>query len=172
MIGLPIIPDHRFPDQADAAFFSSQAACDPGFAAKAQSFLAAGRPAILTESAAKTAGVTADHPNAFIFRPPSSTRNIMDLPADRISALREAALRPLGLHLEAPSRVSLYLLGDGKLAVESFRNEPTEVRISFQQAGDWGQVLALGREGARVSGEGATLSLLVPPRSLVALERR
>jgi hypothetical protein len=95
----------------------------------------------------------------------------MELPADQVKALREAALAPLNLALEGPVGVALYLFCDRKVALESFNSEEAEMRLRIADAESYRIALALGRSGATAQAEEGWLQVRVPPRSLVALER-
>jgi hypothetical protein len=170
MVGLPVVPVHEFPAHASVALFAADAAHDPRFAQRAADFISRGGAAIFTQPAAAAAKVQ-ESPKAFVFSPPGNLRLLLDLPADRIAALRRAALAPLGLELEGPTEVALYLLGDRKLALESFRNESAEMRLAMPHAGQYRVVLSLGHEGAAASVRDGRLAVTIPPRTLVCLER-
>jgi hypothetical protein len=171
MVGLPVIPAHEFPGEAQVALFSVHARHDPEFAARARAFLEGGGHAIFTASAAGTADIRAGQGNVHVFEPPGDTRRIMELPAEEITALRAAALAPLGIALDGPVAVSLYLFGDRKVVLESFSAEETEMRVRIPDAESYRVALALGPPGAAAWSEGGSLHVRLPPRSLVALER-
>jgi len=171
MVGLPVIPAHEFPGEARVAFFSFHARHDPEFAARARAFLEGGGHAIFTASAAGAADIRAEQGNVHVFEPPTDTRRIMELPADEITALRAAALAPLGIALDGPVGVSLYLFGDRKVVLESFSVEETEMRLRIPGAETYRVALTLGPPGAAAWSEGGSLHVRLPPRSLVALER-
>ncbi len=167
LLGIPVVPTHLFPEQARSVFFSAHAAHDPDFAARSAALLAAGGHAVLTRRAAAAAA----HPRAFLLEVPARPQQLLDLPAEALAALRRAALAPLGLALEGPTSVALYLLGERKVALESFRAEPCELRLTLPQADRYRLALTLGREGAAVTSSHGALSISLPPRTLVCLER-
>jgi len=171
MVGLPVIPAHEFPADEKVACFAFHAKHDRQFRSKSEAFLGRGGTAIYTESAAAAAGVSETTKGGYIFGPPRETRGIMQLPPSAIAALRRAALQPLGLSLEGPVGVALYLFGDRKVALESFNNQLAEMRLGIRHAGRYRIALTLGREGAGARGEGEALIISIPPRTLVALER-
>ena len=53
MLGLPLVPCHEFPVEAKAAFFSIHALKDPGLPAKLKTFIAAGKPVLITDGLAE-----------------------------------------------------------------------------------------------------------------------
>jgi len=171
MIGLPVIPAHEFPADAKVACFAFHATADPELPGELKQFLARGGSAVLTQSAAAAAGLAERRQGVYVFRPPQDTRRIMAFPPDQIAALRKAALAPLGLSLEGPVGVALYLFGDRKVVLESFLDEPAEMRLGLPDAGRYHLTLTLGREGAKARTDGDTLVIAVPPRTLVALAR-
>ncbi len=73
--------------------------------------------------------------------------------------------------LEGPTWVSLYLFGARKVALENFRDEPVEMRLSLPDAGRYRVALTLGREGARVTAADGALTISLPPRTLACLEK-
>ena len=102
---------------------------------------------------------------------PAAPRDVVSLRAEAITALRKAALDPLGLALEGPPGVSLYLLGDRKLALENFNEGPTEMRLTIPDAACYRLALTLGRPDAELRPERGSLTVTVSGRSLIAAER-
>ena len=170
MVGLPVVPAHEFPAHASVAVFAADSAHDPRFAGSAADFLSHGGTALFTERAAAVAE-PGESPAAFVFSPPENLCQFPDLPADQIAALREAALTPLGLQLDGPTGVALYLFGDRKLALENFDDEPAELRLAAPHADQYRIALALGHEGATASAHHGQVAAMVPPRALICLER-
>jgi len=168
MAGIPAIASHLFPEDSTAAFFSTHAQHDPTFAERAAAFVSRGK-AVMTPAAAASLSA-ADRKHAHVFQPPSEGRGIMDLPAGEIATLRRASLEPLRIRLEGPVGVSLYLLGERKVALENFGREAAEMRLGIADAAEYRMVLALGPEGAKARREGEWLRVRLPARSLVALE--
>lgn len=54
---------------------------------------------------------------------------LMRLPAAVMTALRNVALEPLGITVDAPPRVGMFM-SDGKVCFVNYRNEPAEVRTT------------------------------------------
>ena len=77
----------------------------------------------------------------------------------------------LGLAFEGPPGVSLYLLGDRKLALENFNEGPAEMRLTIPDAATYRFALTLGRPGAELRRQHGSLTVPVPGRSLAAAER-
>lgn len=172
MIGLPVTPDHEFPGDSQVALFSAHALHDPEFADRAAAFLKADGCGLFTAAAARAAGISSGRRGAAVFDPPADARELLELPENEVSRLREAALAPHGMAIEGPTGVSLYLLGERKIALESFLQDPAQMRLRLPDAGSYETTFALGREGVTVEREGERLALHLPPRTLVALERK
>ncbi|MDX9974674.1 MAG: hypothetical protein RBU21_16940 [FCB group bacterium] len=54
---------------------------------------------------------------------------LMRLPAAVVTALRNVAIEPLGIRVDAPPRVGMYMSGD-RVCFVNYRNEPAEVRTT------------------------------------------
>ncbi len=171
MIGIPLVPAHQFPLTAKVAFLPAHAAHDPAFATDAAAYLSHGRTAILTSRAAAHAHIAPDHPGVCLFAAPSSPQQIPALPPQEIASLRSAALAPLGLALDGPPNVALYLFGEHKIALESFRADAVGMQLTLPDARDYRLALSLGHRGSALTANASTLTITLPPRTLVCLER-
>jgi hypothetical protein len=170
MVGVPLIPDHRFSEQTPSAFLSAHSAADPAFADRARALLADGGGAIFTSRAADAVGVASTQRGAFVLNI-AEPRRVMELPEEQLAALRQAALAPLDLGLEGPPGVALYLFGERKIVLESFQNRPVDMRVLLPEARSYRTALVLGRDGSEVAADRTGLRVAIPPRTLVALER-
>jgi hypothetical protein len=170
MAGLPVIPAHQFPSGGGIAVFAADAAHDPQFAQQVADFSARGGAALFTTRAAKAAGVSSGE-GRFVFSPPTDYQHVLNLPEGELAALRQAALAPLGARLDGPAGVALYLFGERKAALESFRNESVEMRLALPGAKQYRVALTLGRDGAAAATRGGEVVVSVPARTLVCLER-
>lgn len=125
MLGLPLVPCHAFPADAQAAFFSIHALKDPNFVSSLSGFVASGKPVLLTEGLAVKLHVRADNVRILRGEPKSLSR----LSQEELDGLREALLQPWKVRFRAPNQVALYLFSDRSWVVENFND--TEVRIEL-----------------------------------------
>jgi len=132
MMGLPLVPCHEFPAEAQAAFFSIHALKDPGLAEKLSRFIQSGKPVLITDGlASRLAGkVGLDRPNVIQLKVNSAPPSLLKLSGSEIDPLRASLLRPFKLEFLAPNRTALYLFDDGSWVVENFSNQPIEARLN------------------------------------------
>lgn len=131
MLGVPLLPCHEFPADAAAGFFSVHALKDPHLAERLEAFLAAGKPALITDglAAALEGKVKTDRPNVTILPVQANPKRLLDLPQSELDRGRAMLLRPLARRFEAPNRVALYLFDDGSWVVENFNDAAVAVRL-------------------------------------------
>ncbi|TWU65103.1 hypothetical protein V7x_06490 [Crateriforma conspicua] len=132
MMGIPFVTTDRFPNDADAAFFSVHALHDADFVKKLAQFLQTKRPVILTDSLAqKIAGdidLSGKHVSILTFD--GRMENAYSLPAKELSMLRDVVLKPLNLSITAPQRTAIYCYSDGSWVVENFNDQRIQVTIN------------------------------------------
>ena len=131
MIGLPLVPCHEFPAEADAAFFSIHAMKDSQLASKLESLVSSGTPVLLTDGLAERlqGKVDLDRPNVHRLPVRGNPKSLLEMQQDDLDRLREPLLRPLGHSFRAPNRVALYLFADGSWVVENFNDEQVTVEL-------------------------------------------
>lgn len=95
----------------------------------------------------------------------------MDMDPDLLNARRNTLLRPFGVQLTAPSRVSLTLLGNDLFVLQNFNDHPVEVRLVGDGDAPLKPILVL-KKGQAVSctEEDGETRLTIPARTLVALQ--
>jgi hypothetical protein len=142
MLGLPLVPCHEFPADAPAAFFSVHALKDLDLPGKLTTFIAAGKPVLLTDGLAKglSSKVNLAAANLRILSVQGDPKSLLELPQADLDTLRAAILRPLGHTFRAPGRVALYLFNDGSWVIENFNDVP----ITIELDGESQQVSARG----------------------------
>ncbi len=67
--------------------------------------------------------------NMYVLTIPDDMGNLYDYPAEALNEIRYVMSRGMGIRLEAPSKVALFVYDNGTFIVESFNDEPVEVRI-------------------------------------------
>ncbi|MBU6402588.1 MAG: hypothetical protein KGS61_19895, partial [Verrucomicrobia bacterium] len=134
MLGLPLAPCHEFPAKAPAAFFSVHALKDANFAAELAAYIAAGKPALLTDGLAKRieGQVNLESPNVRILAVKGDPKSLLELSNPELDNLRVHLLRPFQISFKAPNRVGLYLFSDASWVVENFTDEPAAVELNGQ----------------------------------------
>lgn len=168
MIGLPVVAGHEFPSGATTALLTAHGLHDGQLGERARELAAHGASLLCTEQVVKATRVGGSGVASFM--PPSPTRGLVDLPEEEIAALRRHALEPLGMSLEGPTWVALYLFGERKVVLENFGDRPAEMRLGLPGTRSYRVAMALGAEGGKLKKPGGAIELTVGPRSLVALE--
>ena len=131
MMGIPLAPCHEFPADAKAAFFSVHALKDAELPAKLAAFIAAGKPALVTDGLAKQLAdkVNLKAPNVHVLPVKADPKSLLQLPQSELDAIRAPLLRPLGRAFRAPNHTALYLFADGSWVAEDFNDQPVTVEL-------------------------------------------
>jgi hypothetical protein len=142
MLGLPLVPCHEFPTNSKAAFFSVHALKEAGFTEKLQTYIASGRPVLLTDGLVDALGGSVDvsKANVYQIKVGGDPKSLLQISPTEIGRIRAAMLKPFQAEFEAPASVALYLFKDGSSVIENFRDEAVTVRWQ----GKPGQVPARG----------------------------
>ena len=132
MLGLPLVPCHEFPDEAPAAFFSTHALKDGDFSDKLASFIAAGKPVLVTDGLVERLSdkFFLDSPNVYILGVKGDPKSLRQLPQKELDALRAPMLTPLKTAMRDPNQVGLYLFKDGSWVIENFNDEAVQVNLN------------------------------------------
>ena len=123
MLGLPLVPCHEFPAEAQAAFFSIHALKDPELAGQAGGFhrlRQAGAAHRRPGEAAGGQGGPVGAPTCSILPVKGDPKSLLELPQAELDALRAAAPAPLGPYVpctrpRGPVPVCRWKLGDREL---------------------------------------------------------
>ena len=67
--------------------------------------------------------------NLYVHTIPDDMGNLYDFPANALNEIRRIMSKDIGVCLEAPSKVGLFVYDNKTLVVENFNDEPVEVRI-------------------------------------------
>jgi len=172
ILGLPIVPAAEIPEVADAVFLPTQALGDPDCIEKIKRLIAAQTPILMTDGlASRLEGeVDLDAECIEILEANGEPYSLREIPTDRLARIREHMLTPLGVALDAPRLISLYLLGHEYVAIESFRDEPAEIKLRIEGMNDATVELAMPEDQsveAKRASESVTLAL--PARTLALL---
>ncbi len=135
MMGVPLVPCHEFPTDAQAAFFSLHAWKDPGLIAKLATFVAAGKPTLVTDGLAARLKDKIDltAANVQVLAVNGQPKSLLELPPQQVNQIRQPLLQAVGHRLEAPNRVSFYLFSDGSWVVENFNDHSVSVQVDGEK---------------------------------------
>jgi hypothetical protein len=133
MLGLPLVPCHRFPSNAPAAFFSAHAFKDADFPRELAGFIKTGKPVLLTDGLAqKLQDMDLAATNVHILAVKQNPKSLLELSQGELDELRAPLLKPLQTQFKAPNRVGLYLFAPGGWVIENFNDQPANVRFNNQ----------------------------------------
>ena len=167
MLGLPLVPTSRIDPNSPAIFLSYHALKDPQLKEKVDEASKSGKPLLITDGLADRIGAPE---GGAVLPVRGDPRSLLSLSRDELRRIREGMLSPWELSFDAPTRVSLYLIGD-RVIVENFNDEPATVKLAGGRAIGLGPGLALpSDEGFKLKPIEGGLEIVMPPRSLIALE--
>jgi len=131
MMGLPLVPCHEFPTNAQAAFFPVHCLKDKDFAAKLAAFIAAGKPVLITDGLkSRLEGqVKLDAPKVIVLEVKGDPKSLLNLSGETLDKLRVPLLRPFKSSFKAPNRVSLHLYEDGSWVICNFNDDVASVEL-------------------------------------------
>jgi len=189
MLGIPMTADVTFPAEAPSLFLTCHALADPKFESELGEAVDQGRPILLTSSLRASLPAPMrerlSKPNiqvlelkgketkASLYGVLDSVRDLVNLPREKVDALRRPLLEPMGVDLSAPPRVALYLYGERKVVLENFNDEAVQVALDVRGAKEFKQALVLppGAE-PKLETTGSKAKIVLPARSLLALTVR
>ncbi|WP_423126578.1 hypothetical protein [Gaoshiqia sp. Z1-71] len=67
--------------------------------------------------------------NLYVLTIPDDFGNLYDLPAGVLNTFRQVLSKDLGMYIEGPSKVGLFLYDNSTFIVESFRDEPVTIQL-------------------------------------------
>lgn len=166
LIGIPVVRTSQFPAVSPVAFFCTAAMADRQFPGRLRAYVGAGSRALVTSRLADRLGRLPSQFAGRIFILPSGHGRVtvLSLPQAQVDRLRNFALYPLGLRVQAPPRVALTLEGREALVLENQNPYAAGVRITFL-TGKWPAVAGLSNRDARLPLVGSSVSLQAPPKS-------
>jgi len=171
MLGIPLVPTGEIDMNAQAAFFPIHMIKDPDFDSKLENFVAAGKPVLVTDGLAGHLGDLEQFENVQVLQVDGRPREILRLSREEVNQMRNKMLEPFGIKFNAPTMVSLYLMGDDLLIIENFRDEPVAVQLDTEYGMNPSIELTLPVEAqvANTFGERSLEFSELPPRTLVVV---
>jgi hypothetical protein len=132
MIGIPLLPCHEFPDDAQSAFFSTHALDNAELVRDLSRYISHVRPVLLTEGLAdrlpRQVDLAQHHVRTLAIK--GDPASLLELPQAAIDSIREPLVRALGYTLKSPSRVAFYPFADGSWVLESFNDRAVRAELN------------------------------------------
>ena len=132
MIGIPLVPCHEFPTNAQAAFFSLHAYHDPNIVNELNDLIRTGRLVFMTRNLANLLQrtVNVDAQNVIALTLPERLDYVMLQNQQTVDQIRQRVLAPLNVNFQAPDRVALYLFEPNGWVVENFNDNAVDVILN------------------------------------------
>jgi hypothetical protein len=131
VLGLPVLPTiHLEPATAPAAFLPVHAASDPQIGAIIEALLKRKKPVLVTDGFAEKMGDALPRsPLVKVLNVKGDAFSLLKTDDAELRALRAHLLPSLGLEMEAPIDVALYLYDDDLIVLNNFRDEAATIRL-------------------------------------------
>ena len=132
MMGLPLVPCHEFPADAKSAFFSVHALKDAELVKKLETFIAAGKRALITDGLAEQLQGKVDlkRGNVWILPVKGDPKTLLAMEKGECDSVRSFALAPWSLSFKSPNKVGFYWFEDGGFVIENFNDEAVTARVN------------------------------------------
>ncbi len=172
MLGFPLVPAEKIDMDAEAAFFSVHLLKDPEFNVKLSTFLAEGKPVLITDVLADHLENVDQKDNLQILNVNADPRNLLGLNREELNGIRNKMLKPFGIKFDAPAMVALYLFGDDLVVIENFRDEVVSVTLEteFSMDADVKLILPTAETVKKRFGKNNLVFEEIPPRTLIAVK--
>jgi len=173
MLGLPLAPAAEIRSDAKVAFFSLHALKDPEFSGKLKKMLNAEKRVLITDGLAERLdGINLDDEKLVILKVNGNPRSLLELTRQQLKPIRDKLLGPLGIKFDAPNKVALYLIGEDRLIVENFNDEPVDAVLRVWKTFKAIRELILPIDGdVKISrSRGRLILSKITPRTLVVIE--
>ncbi len=97
---------------------------------------------------------------------------MLELTRKQLKPIRDKLLAPFGITFDAPNKVALYLIGEDRLIVENFNDEPVDAVLRFSKPFKAIRELILPIDGdVKISRSlGRLILSKITPRTLVVIE--
>jgi len=172
MLGLPLVPSPEI-KSAESVFLSVHAFSDRDIIPKLFDMVVENRPLLVTDGFLDMlkGQVDLSHHNVQILKVNGDPKSITNMSRASLLDLRNRMLKPFGIEFDAPSKVSLYLIGDKHVIIENFNDENVEVQFCMTDLIDAKSLvkLPIGAD-INVKVEGNAINAYMSPRSMVALQ--
>jgi hypothetical protein len=171
MLGIPLVPTGDIDMNAKAAFFPIHMIKDPDFDSKLETFIKAGKPVLVTDGLAGHIGNLDQLENVQVLKVDGNPRDILRLSREEVNSMRNKLLEPFGIKFNAPTMVSLYLMGEDLIIIENFKDEAVNITLETEFSMNPEIQLTLPMD-QHIGGEltaNKLSALELPPRTLIAV---
>jgi hypothetical protein len=109
--------------------------------------------------------------NIQVLKVDGNPRDILRLSREEVNLMRNKLLEPFGIKFDAPTMVSLYLMGDDLIVIENFKDEVVSVNLEteFSMNPEIQLTLPVGESIIRDFSSNKLEISELPPRTLVAV---
>ncbi len=174
MLGLPLVPGHEFTGNYGSAIYTTHALKEAGLSVKLSGILASGKQVLITEELAKrlTDQELLKNKNLMVLKVDPDPKNLLKLTQEELKPVRDKLMAPLGMKLDAPNKVSIYLMGDNTLILENFNDIPVDATLEISKLVSVSTKLTIPADGKSVVAKnGNTISVKgLTPRTLIVME--
>ncbi|MGB9604165.1 MAG: hypothetical protein ACPMAG_15375, partial [Limisphaerales bacterium] len=132
MLGLPLVPSHKFTESSPTAFFSVHSLKENGFVDKLNRYIQNGKTVLITDGLAKRIGnkINLNLPNVVLLKVNGAPKSLLQLSQQQINELQAKVLKPFKVNFKSGNKVGFYLYSDGSYVIENFNNEPVDVELN------------------------------------------
>jgi hypothetical protein len=171
LLGLPLVPTATVRDDAPAIFLPTQSLMDSHLVDKLDKMIDAGKLVLITNRLAEKLlkPINSRLAGVEVLDVPEDLWSLMDVSPDRLRAIRERMLKPLGVQFDAPTRVALYLFGDDVVVIENFNDREIEAAVNMKSQARPSVALSIPTSDVSLSAELGSAGVRLPARSLVAI---
>jgi hypothetical protein len=174
MLGLPLVPGHELTSSNGSVIYTSHALKESGFSGKLAGILNSGKQVLITEELAKrlTDQKLLENKNLMVLKVGDDPKKLLKLTQEELKPIRDKLMAPLGMKLDAPNKVSIYLMGDNTLILENFNDNPVDVTLEMTKVSSLTPKITIPVQGkVFVSKSNNTFNIKeLSPRTLVAFE--
>jgi hypothetical protein len=172
MLGLPLVPSPEI-KPAESVFLSVHAFEDRDIIPKLFDMVVENKPLLVTDGFVDMlkGQVDLSNHNVQILKVNGDPKSITNMSRASLLDLRNMMLKPFGIEFDAPSKVSLYLIGDKHVVIENFNDENVDVQLCMTDLIDAKSLIKLPIDAdINVKVEGNAINAYMSPRSMVALQ--
>ena len=135
MMGLPLVPTHKFPVSFPVAFFSVHSLKDNDFLKNFKDYIGKGNLAFITDGLAKRIGEKIDLNSSkiIVLKVSGNPKSLLQLSQKELDDFRGKLLVPYKIQFKAPNKVGLYAFSDGSYVIENFNDQLVEVEYNSKK---------------------------------------
>ena len=178
MLGLPLVPKAEITD-AESLFLSVHALKDQELKSKLlRHIIDERKPLLITDGLRDRlkdqidlgSDLLPQYSYVHILEVKGEPRSLLEMDRESLLPLRRLMLKPFNVYFDAPTRVSLYLIGDEHVVIENFNDETIDVQFQMPGLRRAETLVALPVDAnLDLNLEENTLTISMSPRSIIAI---